>query len=175
MGLGSVRQYQYSATGLTTQVELNAAGSPIITMIDAYDPVNNRTSRNKDGVPTTWTYDPGYRLLGQQTSGAYATFQYDNAGNTLLKYQQGSLPMSFVYDNANRITTMLQGAALTTYQYSATGNLIQQSLSGALTTNSFDMENRLVGIQFPAGLPSTYTYSGGNGLRRTSNEAGAGV
>jgi len=82
MGLGSVRKYQYDAVGnLTTQIEYNAVGTPIITMIDSYDAVRNRTGRAKDGVVTTWIYDTGYRLLSQQTAGAHATFVYDNTGN----------------------------------------------------------------------------------------------
>jgi YD repeat-containing protein len=169
---GSTSQYQYDAAGqLTTHIELNSADSPVFTMVDVFDPVGNRTSNNLNSVLTTWTYDPGYQVLGQQSSGAYATFQYDAAGNILLKYEQGSSPMSFTYDNANRATTMLQGSALTTYQYSATGNLIQENLNGALTTNLYDKENRLVGIQFSNASLSTYTYSG-DGLRRTAFEAG---
>ena len=104
--------------------------------------------------------------------GAYNTMVYDNAGNNLVKWEQGSQPMSFSYDNANRITTMLQGAALTTYQYDNTGNLTQENLNGALTTNIFDNENRLTFIQFPTGGVSSYTYAG-DGLRRTAFEAGA--
>ena len=144
----------------------------MITMLDAYDNVGSRTSRSKDGVLTSWNYDSGYRLLGQQTAGGRATFVYDAAGNTLLKWQEGTSPMSFSFDAANRIVTMLQGAALTTYQFDATGNLTQENLSGALTTNVFDDENRLTGIQFPNGTRSTYTYSGGDGLRRSAFEAG---
>jgi len=83
--------------------------------------------------------------------------------------------MSFTYDNANRIVTMLQGTDLTTYSFDANGNQTVENKSGAITTNVFDNENRLILIQFPADLPSTYTYSGGGGLRRTANEKGAGV
>ncbi|MCW3096934.1 MAG: hypothetical protein JWL77_2552, partial [Chthonomonadaceae bacterium] len=35
-----------------------------------------------------------------------------------------------------------------------------------------DNENRLTGIQFPNGTRSTYTYAGGDGLRRSAFEAG---
>src|SRR5438034_465053 len=106
-----VRKYQYDAAGrLTTQIELKTATSaPILTMVDTYDAVGNRTGRIQDGVRTTWTYDNGDRLTAQQTSGGFATFTYDAVGNTLLKNQQGSSPMTFVYDAANRITTIQQG------------------------------------------------------------------
>jgi len=71
---------------------------------------------------TTWVYDSGYRLTGQQVPSGYATFAYDNAGNILTKWQQGSSPMSFTFDNANRIVSMLQGATLTTYMFDSNGN-----------------------------------------------------
>jgi YD repeat-containing protein len=150
----------------------NAAGNPIATMVDSYDPVGNRTGRNQDGVVTTWSYDNDYRLTGQQTSGGYATFQYDPAGNILVKWQEGSAPMSMAFDAANRITTIQQGADRTTMLYDATGNQIEENLNGSRTTNQYDNENRLIGVQFPTGSPSTYSYDGGDGLRRTLQEAG---
>jgi YD repeat-containing protein len=50
---------------------LDATSAPIATMIDAYDNVANRTSRNKDGTVTTWSYDQAYHLIRQHTSGGY--------------------------------------------------------------------------------------------------------
>lgn len=168
----ATRIYRYDAASrLTSQIELNASGGPIITMVDAYDNVGNRLSRFKDGTTTSWSYDSGYRLIGQAVSGGYATFVYDNAGNTLVKWQQGTSPMSFAYDNANRIVTMLQGTNLTSYLYDATGNLTQENLNNSLTSYRYDNENRLLNIQFPGGTFSTYTYSG-DGLRRSAFEAG---
>jgi len=66
---GLTRAYQYDPTGrLTTQIDWNGA-NPIVTFVDGYDAVGNRTSRVKDGVATTWVYDAAYRLTNQQKSG----------------------------------------------------------------------------------------------------------
>ena len=51
---GNKRQYAYDSAGrLTTQLELNASSNPILTMLDSYDGVGNRTGRNQDGVIAT--------------------------------------------------------------------------------------------------------------------------
>ena len=43
-GNGMKRQYQYDAAGrLTTQIELNASNNPVVTILDTYDSVGNRT------------------------------------------------------------------------------------------------------------------------------------
>jgi hypothetical protein len=65
-------------------------------MIDGYDPVGNRVSRLQDGVPIAWNYDNDYRLLGQQTAGAYATFAFDSLYNTTLKWHQGQAPQTML-------------------------------------------------------------------------------
>ena len=144
------------------------------TQVDTYNAVGNRTLRNLNNVLTTWTYDNAYRLLGQQTAGAYATFTYDTVGNTTTKWQSGTSPMTFVYDAANRITTMQQGAVRTTYTYDNNGNPTLENAASALTTNSYDAANRLTGVVPSAGTRSTYTYRGDN-KRRTAQEAGAAL
>ena len=105
---GVTRKYQYdNGDRLTTQIELNASSVPIATIVDTYDKVGNRTGRNQNGTISTWTYDTSYRLVSQIKSGERATFVYDNAGNTSVKWQEGTSPMSFVYDAANRIVTVV--------------------------------------------------------------------
>jgi len=131
----------------------------------------NGNGRNQDGALTTWSYNNDYRLTDKQTSGGYATFQYDPAGNILMKWQEGSAPMTMAFDAANRITTIQHGGDRTTVLYDATGNQIEENLNGSRTTYQYDNENRLVGIRFPSGAPSTYGYAG-DGLRRTAQEAG---
>jgi YD repeat-containing protein len=171
---GSKRQYTYdTADRLTTQIELNASNVPIITMIDTYDNVGNRTGRTKDDVVTTWTYDNGYRVLEQQTAGGFATFAYDNAGNITSKWHQGANPMTMTFDAANRITTMLQGAALTTSTYDANGNFTSENAAGVRTTYTYDKENRLTNVN-AAGSLSTYSYDG-DGLRRSLQEPGGNL
>src|SRR5205823_2334854 len=106
-GTGVTRTYQYDPVDrLTRQIDANAAGGSILNIADQYDGVGNRTQRNQDGFVTTWTYDAIYRLTGQQANGAWATFQYDPAGNIPLKWQQGSAPMTMAFNVANEITTI---------------------------------------------------------------------
>ncbi len=175
---GATRKYQYDSAGrLTTQVELNAAGNPIITLVDSYDDAGNRTGRTRDGVATTWTYDNAYRLTGQQTSGGWATFTYDGAGNMTLKSQQGSNPMTMAYDAANRITTIAQGTgagSLTTVTFDANGNLTVEQVDSSRTSYVYDHENRLINVLFANGTRSTYTHDG-LGLRRSAFEAGGSL
>ena len=173
LGLGTVRIYAFDPTDrLTTQIDY-AGSTPITTQINSYDPVSNRTVQVVNGVATTWVYDVGYRLLGQQNAGGYATFSYDSLSNTLVNWNQGQAPISMSYNVASRLTTSIQGSTLTTYTFDNAGNRTVENASGALTTYSFDCENNEVGISSPSGL-STYTWSG-SGLRRSNQEPGQPV
>jgi YD repeat-containing protein len=175
MGLGSKRKYQYdSSDRLTTQIELNASNNPIITMVDAYDSVGNRTQRVKDGTSSDWTYDAEYRLISQVKSGERATFVYDAVGNIELKWHQGEDPMTMMFDAANRITTIQQGAIRTTVTYDENGNMTEEDANGSRTTNVFDQENRLTVVRYPDATRSTYTYEA-DGLRRSTHEPGGSL
>lgn len=122
-------------------------------------------------MTTTWTYDRDYRLLGQQAPSANATFAYDPAGNILLKWQDGTPPMTMTFDGADRLLTILQGANLTTVTFDANGNQTGENLNGALTTNTYEQENRLVGVALSDSTCSTYAFAG-DGLRRSLQEPG---
>ncbi len=126
--------------------------------------IGGRSTNSNDNVNA-------YRLTGQLKSGERATFTYDNAGNMLTKWQEGSSPLTFVFDNSNRITSQLQGTALTTITYDATGNLTEENTSGTRTTNVYDNAVRLVNVKTGPSTISTYTYNR-DGLRRTAFEAG---
>lgn len=172
LGLGTARAYSYDATGnLTTQVEFKGA-NPIATFVDTYDPVGNRTRRVQDGVQTDWTYDKAYRLLGQQGTGAWATFTYDSVGNTSLKWQQGSAPQTMSYDAAQRQTTSIQGSTISSYTlYDNAGNKTVEQAGATFTTFSYDPENRL-SLEVTGAARTTYSYQGSDGLRRSKQETG---
>lgn len=181
LGLGSKRKMAYDAADrLTTQIELNASNNPIITIIDSYDGVGNRIGRNQDGAATAWTYDAANRLVSQLLSGARGTYVYDEVGNVNVKFEQGFDPLTMTYDAADRLATSQQGALRTTFAYDANGNLTEENANGSRTTNSYDQENRLVGVAYAAGTFSTYTYQGGSpvrreGLRRSAIEPGGSL
>jgi YD repeat-containing protein len=179
MGLGTVRQYGLDPLGrITTQIEF-VGSNPNTTFIDTYDPVGNRTGRTQDGIVYTWTYDDNYRLTGQVSTLAYATFSYDPMSNTLLKWQQAAgattaAPQTMSYDPANRLEISTTGNLITTFAY---GNvMISTEQTGTSTTSySYDGETRLVGVDYSSGAPSTYTYQGYDGLRRSAIEPGGSL
>ena len=171
---GIVRKYAYDAVNrLTTQVDMNSGGTNLVTMIDTYDAVSNRTNRNQDGVLTTWTYDNAYRLTGQQRAGEYATYTYDGVGNPTVKHHEDSSPMTFTYNSRNQPTTMLQGAVLTTFTHNSAACLSVENVGGVLTTYSYDTGNHLTKVD-ASGAVSTYTYDG-DGLRRSLQESGGSL
>jgi YD repeat-containing protein len=174
MGSGNVRQYGLDPRSqITTQIDY-AGTTPISTLVDGYDGVGNRVSRVQDGVPISWTYDNDYRLLGQQTAGGSATFTYNSVFSALVKWHQGLAPLSMTYDSTNRLVNTLQGAALTSLGYDGAGNRTAIN-KGPVIRNSYDPENRPIGISYPNGTNSTYTYQGYNGLRRSPWEPGSPV
>ena len=79
--------------------------------------------------------------------------------------------MTMSFDAANRLVSIQQGATKTTVTYDANGNLTEENANGSRTTNVWDQENRLVGVRYPAGTRSTYTYEA-DGLRRSKHEPG---
>jgi YD repeat-containing protein len=167
--LGGTMTYEYDSLGrVITQMEYNAGGSKVLTIVDTYDAAGRKTNQTVDGDVTTYVYDNANRLTSQQ-GGSYATFTMDEVGNILVKNQSGSNPMTFVYDAGSRITTMQQGTVLTTYTYDDNGNLTAETpSSGSTTNNLYGRENRLKEndvITTGRHLRITYTYDG-DGLRR---------
>ncbi len=66
---------------------------------------------------------------------------------------------------------MLSGANQTTYSFDNNGNKVQSYLVGTgLSVNTFDFENRMIGVATAAGAVSTYSFAGATGLRRTKQE-----
>jgi YD repeat-containing protein len=171
LGTGIIRQYGRDHLGrITTQIDY-AGAAPISTMIDGYDGVGNRVSRLQDGVAISWTHDNNYRLLGQQTAGAYATMTYNAVGSTLVKWHQGQPPQTMVYDSNNAQVTSTSGDVITSFGYDNMGNQTAQN-TGPVIRSSWDPENRLIGISNPDGTLSSYTYQGYDGMRRSAWEPG---
>jgi RHS repeat-associated protein len=167
LGLGSKREYRYDSVGrITTQIEYNAAGQRIYTMVDSYDAVGNRIGRVTNGNATTWLYDDAYRLIGQQKSGQTATFVYDQNSNLTTKWHQGGNPQTMQYDAADRLTTMQSGGTTGTMSWFSRGAMRNQYETGAIkaTYSYTDINNNLRVAQDAAGL-TTSTYDGDN-LRR---------
>ena len=63
---GMTTKFSYdTADRLTTRVEQVTGGNNVLTIVDTYDSVGNRTKRNQDGTITTWSYDAANRLVSQ--------------------------------------------------------------------------------------------------------------
>jgi RHS repeat-associated protein len=173
MGLGTRELCQYDPVGrLTTLIQQKSDGTPILTVVDTYDPGRRKTVSTRDGVPATYSYDKASRLLGQDKAGQVATFSYDNTDNVLVKWHQGQAPISMSYDAANRLVTSVQGAATTTYTFDGVGNLTQEALGAGSSLYSYDGENRLTKYTAADLSVTTMTYEG-EGLRRSRQVQGS--
>jgi len=146
-----------------------------MTQTNSYDSVGNRLVQVVDGVATTWTYDNDYRLLGQNTANGVATFAYDSVFNTNQKWHQASNPLTMTADAASRLLTSTQSSAITSYVYDGVGNMISETTGSAITTYSYDGGNRLALVSYASGGPTTMSYQGWDGLRRTLQSYTYGV
>ena len=154
------------ARRLTGQIEQEEAGSNI-THAGTHSRVGNRTVQVVNGVPATWTYDNDYRLIGQNTANGVATLSYDSVFNTTVMWNQGSAPITMTADAASRLLTSNLGGVITSYVYDGAGNMVSETTGSAATTYSYDGENRLLLISYATGGPTTMTYQGWDGLRRS--------
>ncbi len=161
----SVRLTAYDALSrVVTQVE-RVGGSPILTIVDAYDSAGRKISQLRDAVLTSYTYDTADRLTGQQVAGAFATFTMDAVGNITVKSQQGSSPITMTYNAGSRLVTSVEGAVVSTYTFDANGNQTAVNAGGSRTTYAYDYENRMRTAIDPGGARSTMAYWA-DGMRR---------
>ena len=149
---------------VVTQVE-RVGGSPILTIVDAYDSAGRKISQLRDTVLTSYTYDSADRLTGQQVAGAFATFTMDAVGNITVKSQQGSSPITMTYNAGSRLVTSVEGAVVSTYTFDANGNQTAVNAGGSRTTYAYDYENRMRTAIDPGGARSTMAYWA-DGMRR---------
>lgn len=152
-----------------------------------HDPVGVITSTVDSPTGShTYSYDPLYRLVGDQIpglAGSNRTYQYDAATEIYsTTYTQGGLSGSTItttrgYDAADELKTLLERTNGTTtskdltFTYDDNGNRTYQydAVSNKHNAYTFDSENRLVNAVYgvfgrTATDPWTYTYNG-DGLR----------
>lgn len=167
LGNGTTRKYQFDNWGqLTTQIEFSGA-TPVCTIVDGYDPVGNRLTRNLDGNPITWSYDDLYRLTGQQKAGQVCTYTLDGVGNLKTMWEGGNFPRTFTFNAADRLVTMVEGANLTTYTWTGYGALSSEITGTATTNYGYNGQDQLALVTPPGdGFPTTYAFDG-DGLRRS--------
>jgi YD repeat-containing protein len=116
---------------------------------------------SSDGVHT-YTYDSANQLLSEyHPIAGIKTWTFDSVGNRLSQdFTQGSVRTltHWVYDAADQIQTETSGTAVTTFTFDAAGNQQVVQTPSDFTTNTWDQENRLTGIQLGDGTLNTMTY-----------------
>jgi YD repeat-containing protein len=79
---------------------------------------------------------------------------------------------NWAYDPADQITLGTSGTAVTTFTFDKAGNeQVVQTPSGR-TTNTWDTENRLTGVQLPTGGLNTMAYRADNLRHRAADSEG---
>jgi len=140
--------------------------TPLCTIVDGYDPVGNRLTRNLDGNPITWSYDDLYRLTGQQKAGQVCTYTLDGVGNLKTMWEGGNFPKTFTFNAADRLATMVEGASLTTYAWTGYGALESEITGNQTTGYAYNGQDQLAVVTAPSGDKTTYSFDG-DGLRRS--------
>ncbi|MBX2999575.1 MAG: RHS repeat protein [Caldilineaceae bacterium] len=93
----------------------------------SYDGVGNRTSMDRGGALTGYTYDANDRLL---TAGS-ESFGYDANGN-LISHTDVSGTVQYIYDAENRLIQQ-NASTITTFRYDPFGNRSERNAGGAIT------------------------------------------
>jgi YD repeat-containing protein len=169
-GNGAIAETDYDAAGRISAVRnLKSDRSVLSIFTYSYDNAGNRTAVGEaNGDLVTWSYDEIYQLTREQRSGTNfydASHSYHEVGNRLTEIEGGVITTSS-YDVANELLVENAGGTLASYSYDANGNTAVINANGALTTNAWDIENRLTGVQLPAGGLNTMVYDG-DGKRRS--------
>jgi YD repeat-containing protein len=100
-----------------------------------------------------------------------ASYSYDPAGNRTFS----GLPTATdsQYDAANQLKTSVTASGTTTYQHDLAGNLqVTIAPGGARTTNIWDGENQLVGVQLASAQVNTNVFNGDGQRVQLQNSTG---
>lgn len=131
---GSKEQYTFDGRGrLATETR---TGVGPYTISHAYDGVGNRTQTTENGVPTSFSYDAGDRLLGDGS----ATYAYDANGN-LIKRTIGAAVTQYGYDPRDRLTSISDAGGTTQHTYDADGDRVKTVSPSGTTRTLVDSEN----------------------------------
>jgi RHS repeat-associated protein len=165
----------YDADSRTTSLYNLRSDDSVISSFDyGYDEGGNKTSiLEASGDRVTLAYDAANQVVHEHRSGANAyntTLTYDGVGNRLVKNADGALT-TMTFDLANQIETSEDDTGVTDFEFDAAGNQhLVVSPSGAITTNTWNDENRLVGVALPNANRVTSTYNA-DGLRYEKKDA----
>jgi YD repeat-containing protein len=143
------------------------------------------TKVDREGVTTTFTYDPLGRLQHKDYSDGTpsVTYTYDESGaiGRLTSAANSSDTLRWTYDFAGQIRSeqSTKNAAIVSYAYDAAGNRVSVSLDGQLQVSygyddasrltsiacgssvfefGYDDDNRRSSMTYPNGVTTSYTY-----------------
>ena len=99
-----------------------------------YDQVGNRTSRTRNGVTVTYTYDDNDKLVSASNG---SLFGYDGSGNmTSVSGPLGS--WSLVYDDESRPTSITYPTGSDSFLWNALGQRMRATLNGTVKRYVYD-------------------------------------
>lgn len=129
LSYGERRVMSYDPVGrLITEVQFNASGTAVLTIVDTFDVAGRKTRQVKNGTTTTFTYDAADRLLSQlRPGGKSVTYTMDANGNLRTIASEGLQPVTLTVDLASRLTTIQDGPTRVTYTYDQNGNLTEEN------------------------------------------------
>lgn len=142
---GTTKQavYIHDGAGRLTEVCYAATCAAAAARIAyTYDPVGNRTSETRTGVPapgtTTYGYDAADQLQSTTLGATVTNYNYDLNGN-----QTAAGARTFTYDLANRVISTKSGSTTTTYTYDPNGNRRTQTIGKTTTGLTWDINHDL--------------------------------
>jgi RHS repeat-associated protein len=145
--------YSYDAASRLISLVHQITGVNIESFSYSHDKVGNRTSMTDLSGTHTYGYDQLYRLISAthpQPANPAELYTFDPVGNRLSSAQHPS----WSYDANNRLLSF-NGKS---FAYDNNGNMISRTDQAGTTTNQYDTENRLVGINKPDGTVVAYRY-----------------
>jgi len=145
-------QFAHDALGRQTgEQDGYCCGGLIFNRNYGYDAAGNRTSRVKDGVTVTYTYDNNDKLTSASDG---SSFGYDGNGN--LTSVSGPLgAWSFVYNDANQLVSVTSPGSTDTYLCNALGKRMRmcRGTVGGLTWRFVYNGDRVLELTDDANTP----------------------
>ncbi len=156
--------YSYDANGRLIQIRTPSplageGGGEGYVFRFTYDAIGRRTSLTlPNGVKTNYTYDNASHLLNMEHKNPAQqvleslTYTYDANGNRLTM-NRPSVPLplpnavtSITFNEANQMLTFASTGSARSMTYDANGNMTSVTNTCGTTTYTWDVRNRLVGI-----------------------------
>jgi RHS repeat-associated protein len=162
--LGNTWQNTYDSLGRQTLITYPTG----LTRAHGYDAAGNLSAVSySDGEHLTYTYDPLNNLVETQ----HLRLTRDAEGRVTQTAQDG-LHVDAVYSTATGQLTQVtyNGAFSVTYTYNASGLLASVSAPSGALQLIYDADNRLVTLQRPNGITTTWQWDGAGRAERIHTE-----